>query len=207
MANDKEQQFRILSCSLRQQRKIWLESPSRHRIEATCFRDTCHRVEWPSCISFVVTSFMLIYWPLGNLKDILDLVFKQILMSDDWKIAFAIVLIWMSLDFTYDQSTLVQVMAWCRQATSHYLNQSWPVSLSPCGVTRLQWVNLNILFECQYSQGQQWALTTDIDEIHFLVFVLWDSFLPEASLGLRVLSLPACVCVSVCPSIMSLSER
>ena len=47
----------------------------------------------------------------------------------------------MSLDFTDDQSTLLQVMAWCRQATSHYLSQCWPWSLSPYGVTRPQWVN------------------------------------------------------------------
>ena len=37
--------------------------------------------------------------------------------------------------------TLVQVMAWCHQATSHYLNQCWPRSMSPYGVTRPQWVN------------------------------------------------------------------
>ena len=41
----------------------------------------------------------------------------------------------------YDESILVQVMAWCRQATSHYLNQCWPRPLSPNGVTRPQWVN------------------------------------------------------------------
>ena len=35
-----------------------------------------------------------------------------------------------------DKSTLVQVMAWCRQATSHYLNQCWPSSLSLYGVAR-----------------------------------------------------------------------
>ena len=28
----------------------------------------------------------------------------------------------MPLDLTDDKSTLVQVMAWCRQATSHYLS-------------------------------------------------------------------------------------
>ena len=39
-----------------------------------------------------------------------------------------------------DKSTLIQVMAWCRQATSHYLNQCWPGSLPPYGVTRPQWV-------------------------------------------------------------------
>ena len=49
-------------------------------------------------------------------------------------------LLWMSLDFTDDQSTLVQVMAWCRQATSHYLSHCWPRPLSPYGVTRPQWV-------------------------------------------------------------------
>ena len=36
----------------------------------------------------------------------------------------------MQLDLTDDKSTLVQVMAWCRQATSHYLSQCWPRSMS-----------------------------------------------------------------------------
>ena len=35
----------------------------------------------------------------------------------------------MPWDLTEDKSTLVQVMAWCRQATSHYLSQCWP---DPC---------------------------------------------------------------------------
>ena len=61
------------------------------------------------------------------------------LTSQNIKISGTI--IWMSLDFIDDQSTLVWVMAWCRQATSHYLSQSWPRSLSPYGVTRPQWVN------------------------------------------------------------------
>ena len=47
----------------------------------------------------------------------------------------------MPLDFTDDKSALVQVMAWCRQATSHYLSQCWPRSLSPYDVIRPQWVN------------------------------------------------------------------
>ena len=46
----------------------------------------------------------------------------------------------MSLDFTEGKSTLVQVMAWCLQATSLYLSQCWPRSVSPYGVTRPQWV-------------------------------------------------------------------
>ena len=47
---------------------------------------------------------------------------------------------WMPWDVTDDKSTLVQVMAWCRQATSHYLSQCWPRSPSPYDVTRPQWV-------------------------------------------------------------------
>ena len=52
---------------------------------------------------------------------------------------------WMPWDFTDDKSTLVQVMPWCRQATSHYLNLCWPSSMSPYGVTRPQWVNSNLM--------------------------------------------------------------
>ena len=49
---------------------------------------------------------------------------------------------WMPRDLTDDKSTLVRVMAWCCQATSHYLSQCWPSSMSLYGVTRPQWVNL-----------------------------------------------------------------
>ena len=47
---------------------------------------------------------------------------------------------WMPRDFTDNKSTLVQVMAWCRQAASHNLSQCWPSFMSPNGVTRPQWV-------------------------------------------------------------------
>ena len=36
---------------------------------------------------------------------------------------------WMPWDLTNDKSTLVQVMAWWSQATSHYLSQCWPSSV------------------------------------------------------------------------------
>ena len=52
---------------------------------------------------------------------------------------------WMPRDLTDDKSTLVQVMAWCRQATSHYLSQCWPSSMSPHCVTRPQRVHMTIL--------------------------------------------------------------
>ena len=46
----------------------------------------------------------------------------------------------MPRDLSDDKSTLVKVMAWCRQATNYYLNQCWPRSPTPYGVTRPQWV-------------------------------------------------------------------
>ena len=35
-----------------------------------------------------------------------------------------------------DKSTVVQVMAWCHQAASHYLSQCWSRSVSPYGDTK-----------------------------------------------------------------------
>ena len=53
-------------------------------------------------------------------------IFKQILVIDDWGISCEITLTWKPHDLTDDKSTLVQVMAWCCQVTSHYLSQCWP---------------------------------------------------------------------------------
>ena len=55
--------------------------------------------------------------------------------------AEVIVLLWMSL-YLIDKSTSVQVMAWCRQAPSHYLSQCWPRYMPPYGVTGPQWVKI-----------------------------------------------------------------
>ena len=69
------------------------------------------------------------------------LIFQIISVIDGWVITCELALRWMLLDITDDKSTLVQVMAWCHQATSHYLSQCWPRSLSPYGVTRPKWIN------------------------------------------------------------------
>ena len=78
----------------------------------------------------------------GRFKFNLRLViFKLTWVNGGWGISYEIALRWMPLDLTDDKSTSVQVMAWCRQATSHYLSQCWPRSMSPNGITRPQWVN------------------------------------------------------------------
>ena len=69
------------------------------------------------------------------------IIFKLILVIDSWCVSCEIALRWISLDLTDDKSTLVQVMAWCRQATSHYLSQCWPRFMSPYDVTGPQGVN------------------------------------------------------------------
>ena len=50
---------------------------------------------------------------------------------------------WYECQKTLDDGKLklVLVMVWCNQATSHYLNQCWPRSQMPYGITRPQWVN------------------------------------------------------------------
>ena len=46
----------------------------------------------------------------------------------------------------YSESTLVQVMAWCHQAASHYMKQCWPGSPMPYSVTRPECVERYIYF-------------------------------------------------------------
>ena len=47
-------------------------------------------------------------------------------MNGGWGIFYEIVLRWMPPDLTDDKLTVVQIMAWCRQAPSHYLSQCCP---------------------------------------------------------------------------------
>ena len=69
------------------------------------------------------------------------IIFKLIMQNTSFRAHCEIALMWMPQNFTDEKSTLVRVMAWCRQATSHYMSLCRPRSLSPYGVTRPQWVN------------------------------------------------------------------
>ena len=64
--------------------------------------------------------------------DFPTVIFNRVLLIGIFRSSYDNALRWMPQDLTDDQATLVQVMAWCRQATSHYLSQCWP--------TRPQWV-------------------------------------------------------------------
>ena len=66
------------------------------------------------------------------------IIFKCVVMITCMSISSVIASRWMAQDPTDDKSTLVQVMACCHQATSHYLNQCWLRSMLPYGVTGSQ---------------------------------------------------------------------
>ena len=83
--------------------------------------------------------------PLGDLNEIIDKsFFKLILVIGGWCIFCVIAPGWSSPNLTDDESTSAQVMAWCHQVTSHYLNQCWPSSISLYGITRPQCVYQHI---------------------------------------------------------------
>ena len=77
-------------------------------------------------------------------------IFKYYLLNslspDGWDISCEIATIkWMALNLPDKSSTLVQVMAWCHQATNHYLSLCWPWSMFWYDITRPQWVTHSTL--------------------------------------------------------------
>ena len=97
----------------------------------------------------------LTHWPLGDMAEFFNPlapgrsecdskngIFNLVLLIGIFRSSHDNALRWMPQDFTDDKSTLVQVMAWCRQATSHYLSQCWLSLLSPYGVAMSQWVKI-----------------------------------------------------------------
>ena len=68
-------------------------------------------------------------------------------------------------------------MAWCRQATSHYLSQSWPRYLSPYGIIRGQWVksNTSLLHENVVETANcenVWHLDSGANDLYTIMFLL-----------------------------------
>ena len=96
---------------------------------------------WLADMNFQLYVY-LTHWPLGDFLEIFDMQFSHwCYQFMDGVIALEIADRCLSQDFTDDKSILVEVMAWCRQATSHYPSQCCPRSLLPYSVTRPQWVN------------------------------------------------------------------
>ena len=108
----------------------------------TVSRHTAVSAPWVSkqtlCCSFFVNPCAECL--LSNIKDILA--FSVISQHMEWHKELKSFLVeeedycLRKINGSINQSTLVQVMA-----TSHYLSQCWPRSLSSYGITRPQWVN------------------------------------------------------------------
>ena len=88
---------------------------------------------WKRCFEQVSS---LGHWRCSsNLKSV---ILKLIVHNSSMGIHCDFALRWMPKNPTNNKSTLVQVMAWCSQAISHFTNQCWPRSLSLHWVSRPQ---------------------------------------------------------------------
>ena len=86
---------------------------------------------WRACWSYQY-SYHTSLWDIGNNFSI---IFKTITENSNLGTHCEIALRWMPQHFINEQLTLFQVMAWCHQATSHYLSSCWPRSMLPYGIT------------------------------------------------------------------------
>ena len=67
-------------------------------------------------------------------------IFRYAVVTIFMSVSNVIAFMWMAYDPTDDNSTVVEVMAWCFQATGRYMSQHWLRSMSLCVVTRPQGV-------------------------------------------------------------------
>ena len=86
---------------------------------------------FPSHVRLQLNHWLLTHWPLGDLHASLKMEFSILFY---WLVSSDLLMIMpcdecIGWDLTDDESTLLQVMAWCRKATSHYLSQCWLVAL------------------------------------------------------------------------------
>ena len=106
--------------------------------------------------------------------DLKSLIFQLILKTDFSIIFCKIPLMCMSKDINEYKSTLVQVMAWCHQAPSHHLNQSWQRPIMPSlghnELIQILFRNHNNCDESDYTynpnpptHAPEWALIPPID--------------------------------------------
>ena len=122
------------------------------------------------------------YWIWGTGCHFKTAIFNLVLLIGVFTSSNDNPLRWMPRDLTDDKSTLVQVMAWCRQAKGHYLSQCWPSSMSPYGITRPQWVlwmyyHMNWLIMIHYKTkfGKQISESDDLKPciIEHLCMLFW----------------------------------
>ena len=114
---------------------------------------------WKCCMQFLVVQenrpmemfrpdvlWNMLYVRINSLScgrcgsDFGNMIFKLIIQNSTLNNRCEIALRWMLKNINNEMSELVQVMAWCYQAPSHYLSQCWLRFLSPYCITRPQWI-------------------------------------------------------------------
>ena len=140
---------------------LWGRQLSKGSWNITYLSQPCWRIfpVFPCCKTvkeYKTAMRNLIYWPLRDVEVILQLqnyfrisqepinaryIYKLILhiwiLITSWEIGLP----WVAENLNDEKSTLLQVMAWCRLATRHYLCQGWSRSLSLYGITQPQWAD------------------------------------------------------------------
>ena len=91
----------------------------------------------------ITLGYLLTHQPLRDVEVILWVIFKFILLVDIMSTSSKIDLRWVPQN-PIDKYTLVQVMAWCNQATNQYLSQCSPWYMSPYGIIWPRWVQVPI---------------------------------------------------------------
>ena len=107
----------------------------KHNLLITGFRDSYQLISDQSGVNSLT--------PGRSECDSKNGIFNLVLLIGIFRSSHDSALRWMPQDLPDDKSALVQVMAWCRQAASHYLSQCWLSPLSPYGIARPQSVNFD----------------------------------------------------------------
>ena len=106
--------------------------------------------QWVKCeYTELALSFLRLYF-LNSLSrgrfgsNFINVIFKLIIQNSsmDNHCKFDGEMKWMPQTLINEKSTLIQVMTWCRQVTSHYLRQCWLRLMLTYGITRPQWVKI-----------------------------------------------------------------
>ena len=114
----------------------------------------------------------LTHWPQGDVAVILQVYFfRLILQTDSLRSSSEIGLRWVAQNRIDDKWTLLQVMAWCRKATSHYpkltqVNHDLPHHMASQGHNELNLITTtvieeNLLKSCLQNGG------------HFVLISMW----------------------------------
>ena len=153
-------------------------------------QDSIQYLSIQSCIiRTIIPSFQWVsngydLWPLGRLKwNFRYIIFWLILVTDGWGVSCEIAIRWISMNLTGVKSALPQ-------ATSHYLSQCWPSSMTPYGIDRPQWVYslapetheiLQVYFLNPFQKFENWTTSWDWSRLSVIGQLWWEVSISSAN--------------------------